>query len=100
MEPLGVVACGHEEGGRGVGSQTEELEQVWHRGHEQGFDPLVELGQLVVERADALWNQDSEALVAAVTVSGERLGRSPLPSATSAGTERPFKRQRSCSGAL
>ena len=45
-------------------------------------------------------NEDNDALVAAVTGSGERPGRSPFPSATSAGTERPFKRQRSCSGAL
>ena len=35
-------------------------------------------------------NEDNDAFVAAVTVSGERLGRSPFPSATSAGTERPF----------
>ena len=38
--------------------------------------------------------------MAAVTGSGDRVGRSLVPSATSAGTERPFRRQRSCSGAV
>ena len=45
-------------------------------------------------------NEDSDALVAAVTGSGDLVGRSFAPSAISAGTERPFSRQRSCSGAL
>ena len=45
-------------------------------------------------------NDDSDALVAAVTGSGDLVGRSLVPSATSAGTERPFNRHRSCSGAL
>ena len=45
-------------------------------------------------------NEDSDALVAAVTGSGDRVGRSLVPSATRAGTERPLRRQRSCSGAV
>ncbi len=45
-------------------------------------------------------SEDKEALVAAVTGSGDRVGRSLVPSATRAGTDRPLRRQRSCSGAV
>jgi hypothetical protein len=45
-------------------------------------------------------SEDSDALVAAGTGSGDRVGRRRDPSATRAGTERPSRRQRSCSGAL
>ena len=36
-------------------------------------------------------NDDNDAFVAAVTGSGDRVGRSLAPSATSAGTDRPFR---------
>ena len=45
MKSLRVVAGGHDEGGHGVGSDSEEeFEEVGHGGDEEGFDPLVELG--------------------------------------------------------
>jgi len=45
-------------------------------GLEEGFDPLVELVELAVERLDAWANNNRDALVAAVTGSSERVGRS------------------------
>ena len=53
-EPLGVVARSHHEGRRGVGTDAEEAEEIWHGDHEKRFDSLVELGQLAVERLDAM----------------------------------------------
>ena len=52
METFGIVAGGHDEGRRSVGTDTEEPEKFGHRGDEEALDPLVELGQFVVERAD------------------------------------------------
>ena len=52
MEALGVVAGGHYECGRRVGTQAEEVQQLGNGGHEQCLDPLVELCELVVEPAN------------------------------------------------
>jgi hypothetical protein len=79
---------------------AEEVEQIGHGGNEEGFDPFVELGEFAIEGLDAMRQRGEEALVAAVTGSGERVGRSLVPSVTRAETERPLRRQRSCSGAL
>ena len=49
-----VVAGRHDQGRRGIGTDAEEIQQVGHGGEEEGLDPLVELGQLVVERADPM----------------------------------------------
>jgi hypothetical protein len=33
MKALGVVAGGHDQGDRRVGSDAEEVEQFWHHSH-------------------------------------------------------------------
>ena len=46
MEAFGIVACGHEERGRSVGSDTEQGEQVGGCGDEQRPDLHLQLGDL------------------------------------------------------
>ena len=102
MQPVGVVAGRHHQCGCGVGTHSEEVQQIGDGGDEERLDALIKLGEFAVERFDAMRcaNEESDALVAAVTGSGDRAGRSFVPSATRAGTERPFNPLRSCSGAL
>ena len=52
METLGIVTGGHDQCGCGVGTDAEEAEQIGDGGDKQCFDPLVELGELVIERTD------------------------------------------------
>ena len=79
MQPLGVVAGRHHQCGCGVGSDAEDVEELRDGGDEECLDPLVELGEFVVERLIRCANEDSDALVAAVTGSGDRVGRSLVP---------------------
>src|ERR1039457_1848648 len=52
-------------------------------------------------RAWTRWaNEESDVLVAAVTVSVDLVGRNLIPSVTSSVTVRPLRRQWSCSGAV
>ena len=83
MEALGVVAGRHDEGRRGVGTDAEELEEVGHGGDEEGFDPLVELGQLVVERADPVRQRGQRCLGGR----GHRIGRAARTKPFSFGDE-------------
>ena len=75
MQPLGVVAGRHHQCGCGVWPDAEEVEEFWHGGDEERFDPLVELGELVVERLDPVRQRGQRRLGG----SRHRVGRSRRP---------------------
>jgi hypothetical protein len=50
MQPLWVVAGRHHQCGRGVWSDSEDVEKLGDGGGEKYFDLLIELGEFVIER--------------------------------------------------
>ena len=72
MQPLGIVAGCHHQGGCSVGSDAEDVEEIGHGGDEERLDPGVELGELVVERLDSVRQRGERRLGG----SGHRIGRS------------------------
>jgi hypothetical protein len=54
MQPVGVVAGRHHQCRSGVGSDAEDIEELRNGAHEERLDPGVELGELAVERFDAM----------------------------------------------
>ena len=61
-------------------------------GLEQWGDPGIELGDLLIELTDAVGQRGQRALVATVTGSADRVGRSPLAAAMNCGAGRPLIR--------
>ena len=100
MQALGVVAGGHEQRGRGVDAHAIDPEQLGCGVLEQWGDHGVEVGDLPSRSATRWASEESDALVAAVTTSGERVGRSPWAAATNSVIGRPLRRLCSWSGAL
>ena len=100
MQTLGVVAGGDKQRGRGVDADAIDGEQLGGSLFEQRRDHGVEVGDLLFEVAERCASDQSAALVAAVTTSGERVGRSPWAAATKAAIGRPLSLLWSWSGAL
>jgi hypothetical protein len=82
VEPLGVVTGRHHEGRRGVRTDAEDAEEIGHGGQED-IDALVELGQLAVERFDAMGQRGQRRLGGR----GHHIGRSCRPESGSFGDE-------------
>ena len=53
-QAFGIVAGGHEQGGRGVDADAIDIEQLGSVSLEEWGDPGVELGNLLVELTDAV----------------------------------------------
>ena len=80
MQSVGVVAGRHDQCGCGVGSDAEDVEEVGHGGDEERLDTRRRARQVRRRAASIRWaNEDSDALVAAVTGSGDRVGPEPGP---------------------
>ena len=75
MQPLGVVTGRHHQCGGGVGADTEEVEQIRDSGDQEGLDPGVELGDLVIERFDPMSKRGQRRLGGC----RHRVGRSRRP---------------------
>ena len=83
MQTFGVVPGTDHQCGRGVGSDSEALEELRTVPLQECFDPCVEFGQLVVEACIRPASEHSEALVAFNTGSPLRAGRSRAASVVS-----------------
>jgi hypothetical protein len=75
METLWVVAGGHYQCGCSVRPDTETIEKFRNGGHQQRFDPLVELSQLLVEGTDPVRQRGERCLGRG----GHRVGRTGRP---------------------
>ncbi len=91
-QAVGIVAGGHEEGGCGVDADTIDIQQFGSVGLEEGGDPGIELGDLLVGSPMRWASEESDAFVATVTGSVDRVGRSPLAAAMNCGAGRPLMR--------
>ena len=90
METFGVVAGRHDQCCRRVGTDAEELEQVGNGGDEEGFDPLVEFGELVVEEADPVRQRRQRCLGGRRHRIGRSTGTKPLSFGDEGGDREPF----------